>query len=509
MLFELLTGERPFRGNIRMLLHQILFDDAPSPRRLNSRIPKDLETVCLKCLEKEPNRRYVCAAELQADLRRFIAGEPVRARPLGKLARAWRFCQRNRALASALAALAFVTVAGFVGVASEWIDAEKQRGRAEQSAEETRAERDRATELARQARQERDAARWQSYRANIAAGSSALQIQDVHLLKRALDAAPSDFRNWEWSYLNGRLDRSFAVLAGHVSSVPRGVGFRGDGSQVFSTDFDETKTWKRASGELLRTSRFIDHSAVNEFVLRNEHSQKSGAVASPDESRIASVGPEGTLRLLDAATQNEIAVLWRANDPFVLPTFSDDGTRIASWCDDMSVRVWDAKTGQELTVLKGRADAVTSLMFSPDGTRVISWVVHRELSWPPQDVRLWDAQSGELVAVLQEGEKDELASLVFSPDGTGFAFGREFPNNRIELRETATGKTLGIMSGHTNRVWSVAFHPDGSRIASASMDGTVRIWDTQTFQQIRELRGHTGYIYRIAFNRDGSRLASA
>lgn len=82
ILFELLTGERPFRGSTRMLLHQILVEDAPSPRRLNNQVPRDLETVCTKCLEKDPNQRYQSAAELRDELRRFLRGEPVIARPV-------------------------------------------------------------------------------------------------------------------------------------------------------------------------------------------------------------------------------------------------------------------------------------------------------------------------------------------------------------------------------------------------------------------------------------------
>lgn len=99
MLFELLTGELPFRGKQRMLIVQILHDEPPSPRKLNNHIPKDLETIALKCLAKEPERRYQSAAELAADLRRFLEGDPIHARPVGRLERAWRWCRRRPAVA--------------------------------------------------------------------------------------------------------------------------------------------------------------------------------------------------------------------------------------------------------------------------------------------------------------------------------------------------------------------------------------------------------------------------
>ena len=95
ILFELLTGEKPFRGGIRMLLQHFINDDAPSPRRFDGGIHRDLETICLKCLEKEPAKRYGSAQEVANELRRFLRGEPIRARPISPMARTWRWCKRN------------------------------------------------------------------------------------------------------------------------------------------------------------------------------------------------------------------------------------------------------------------------------------------------------------------------------------------------------------------------------------------------------------------------------
>jgi serine/threonine-protein kinase len=113
ILFELLTGEKPFRGNLRMLLHQVTHEDAPSPRKLSNAVPRDLETICLKCLEKDSRERYASAMDLAADLRRFLDGEPIRARPITAPARFWRWCRRNPAGAglSATAALLIIMVA--------------------------------------------------------------------------------------------------------------------------------------------------------------------------------------------------------------------------------------------------------------------------------------------------------------------------------------------------------------------------------------------------------------
>jgi serine/threonine protein kinase len=95
ILFELLTGERPFRGNVQMLLHQVLHDEPPSPRKLNNRIPRDLEIICLKCLQKEPRRRYSTAHDLAADLKRYLVGSPILARPVSRVELLWRWSKKN------------------------------------------------------------------------------------------------------------------------------------------------------------------------------------------------------------------------------------------------------------------------------------------------------------------------------------------------------------------------------------------------------------------------------
>src|SRR5262249_29962073 len=114
ILFELLTGERPFRGNARMLLHQVIHEESPSPKSLNAAIPRDLETICLKCLEKDPGRRYQTAAVFSADLRRFLKHEPIVARPINLFERGWRWCRRNPAVAALTSAVVVSLLAGTV-----------------------------------------------------------------------------------------------------------------------------------------------------------------------------------------------------------------------------------------------------------------------------------------------------------------------------------------------------------------------------------------------------------
>jgi serine/threonine protein kinase len=124
ILFELLTGELPFRGETRMLIVQILRDEPPSPRKLNGRVPRDLETICLKCLEKDPARRYQTAGELADDLRLYLDGRPIIARPLSRVQRIWRHLRRHPARAAAVAA----SVVALVAVAAALVNLWNQRG---------------------------------------------------------------------------------------------------------------------------------------------------------------------------------------------------------------------------------------------------------------------------------------------------------------------------------------------------------------------------------------------
>jgi serine/threonine-protein kinase len=135
ILYESLVGRPPFRAATPVeTLRQVLSDEPLSPSRLQPKVPRDLETVCLKCLEKDPSRRYESARALMEDLGRFLAGEPVRARAVGPVGRLWRWYRRRPAVASLLVALVLSLSGGLAGVTWKWQDAVRQQLIAEANA---------------------------------------------------------------------------------------------------------------------------------------------------------------------------------------------------------------------------------------------------------------------------------------------------------------------------------------------------------------------------------------
>jgi tetratricopeptide (TPR) repeat protein len=151
-LYEALTGEPPFRGTPHLVVRQVLHDEPRPPRRLNDAVPPDLETVCLKALEKEPGRRYATAADFAADLRRWQRGEPTAARPAGRAGRLWRWAKRNPRVAALAAALALAVAGGTGGVLWQWSRAVAERDAAQHERDEADAQRRRAVEEFRRER---------------------------------------------------------------------------------------------------------------------------------------------------------------------------------------------------------------------------------------------------------------------------------------------------------------------------------------------------------------------
>ncbi|MFO0808076.1 MAG: protein kinase [Gemmataceae bacterium] len=472
VLYQCLTGRPPFLGaSSAETVQQVLRDEPVSPTRLAPTIPRDLESVCLKCLEKEPGRRYATADALADDLRRFLDGRPTVARPVNIVGWAARWGRRNPALAGALA----VAATGLVGGAclSTWfgLNAEWHAQRADAHAVQLAAEKEKLNATLSRTNFHLAQARRQEGRL---AESNAL-----------LEAVRPEDRGFEWGYVQ-RLNRGgYATLSRQDASVAD-VAFSPDGRHVASASGSSIKIWDATSGTTLVT--LVGHTA------------RIGRVAfSPNGRQIVSGSDDKTLKLWDATTGTELAT-FRGHESFVSTVaFSPDGQRIVSGGFDKTVRVWDVATRSEVLAPLRPGHYVRSVAFSPDGRRIAA-------GGSGPKVRLWDVTTGQEVATLSDNT-GTVRTLAFRPDGRWLATAGD--DEVVVLWDLTTRSKVSTFRGHTDAVTTIAFAPDGHRIASASADHTVKVWDAVGGTEPVTLRGHTNVVSAVAFAPDGRRIASA
>jgi WD40 repeat protein len=509
ILYELLTGRPPFKAATPLeTVYQVVSDEAAPPRQLNAQVPRDLETICLKCLEKEPRKRYAGAQELAADLGRYLAGEPVHARPVRSGERAWKWAKRQPALASLFAVIVLAALALLGGglwftaqLADERNQAIEARNEADAATTDAEHARDAAQGLAVKEQEARQAverektkteqqlvrSEWLLYASQIALAQREWQDGDVQHARDLLDACRRDLRGWEHAYLRHLFDETQQTFRGHAGEVTS-VSFSPDGKRLASASRDKTvKVWERQTGQ--------------EVLTLQGHTQPVLSVCfSRDGKRIASASYDGTVKVWDAQTGQDVLTLKGHAGEVRSVSFSPDGKRLASagvW--DRTVKVWDAQAGQEVLTLKGHPSWVLSVSFSPDGKRLAS-------TSADQTVKVWDTQTGQDLLTLK-GHAGEVTSVSFNPEGTRLASASG--DKTVKIWDTQTGHEVLTLKGHAVPALSVSFSPDGRRVASASADQTVKVWDTQTGQDLLTLKGHAGEVTSVSFSPDGKHLASA
>jgi tRNA A-37 threonylcarbamoyl transferase component Bud32 len=520
ILFELLTGRPPFvADSAETLLVCVVRDDPVPPRRLQLGCPPDLETICLKCLEKEPARRYPTAEALAHDLACFRAGRPITARPPLLLYRWRKFAARNKALVGGVAATAAL-VLGFIVSVFFALGEARQR---------------------RQAEADRRSALRQAYQARLAAAQAALGENNLQEAGQHLEGAPQELRGWECRHLRQRLaDQSPAVVpnrnpdfvcwgffpAGRglvarsqrrsrlvdtrtgavLRRLPDGVGAwvcstRAGPLLVIHASDGGPLCLADGTGKVRRTDRSfgadLNQVAVSPTGTRAIAGYRPHALGAPFGRHYFMDWPSERLWLIHLPSRKPRARLpVPAGKPVDGPTFSPDGKRVAAGGANGTVRLWDAATGTDAGVFRGHAAGATRVAFSPDGRRLASGSFDRT-------VREWDLRTGRPLN-KRVGHKGTVWGLAYSPDGRWLASdGEDFT---VRVWRSDGGEAVAVL-GHPNLVHRVAFSADGREIAAISADNEARVWPTPSLAGLRVLR-HTSYVYALAYSPDGRWLAS-
>jgi len=538
ILYQMLTDRFPYTvvGTMREVLDNILKAEPAKPSAFCRQINDEVETIVLKCLSKERERRYQIAGELARDIRHYLQGEPIEAKRDSTLYVLRKTLHRYRAQAGVAAGFVLLLMASLLVTSSLYVRAEKagraealQHARADEKARAAEAERDRAEAAKREANERAEQLRRSVYRNYIALAQNACDTGRILQAMDLLAACPADLRRWEWYRLMWASSRRVLTLRGHRGPI-MSVAWSPDGTQLVTGGGSDgtVRLWNAATGEetksiqahegsvmsvtLTPDGRHVASAGGRDSIVRlwdaRTGTEKltlgghSGAVftvaISPDGGRLASGGADKTIRIRDTLTGANGLTLRGHYAPVRCVAFSPDGKRLVSGSNDGTARIWDVASGAPLLSLDVGKGPVFAVSFTPDGKRIVCGAGTDRLT-------VWDAETGAKLPALGSAT-GTLHAVAFSPNGKLIALGTQ--DGSVVILDAATGIERMTLRAHTRPTLSIAFSPDNERIASASGDGTLRIWNVAGGTDAQTLVEPAYGITSLCFSPDGKRLAA-
>ncbi len=468
-MFEMLTGETPFRGNAQAMLHQKAFDDPPSPRQLDPLLPRDLETICLKCLEREPAKRFRSARELAEELSRYAADEPIHSRPISQVERAWRWCQKRPAISGLVAGLILSLTLGLIGVSYFWSSSASLEA----------------------------ATRSSLYRSWMNMAAIHLQTGDTEGVRRLLarvENEPRLYRNrsFEWDYFKEVLKPISSI--GNMGNVITDVALTHNGDYVAAAcDSEEVMVWNAKSNELVR-------------MLSVTKTKIEAIDFSPASTQLASGASDGFVRLFEPLTDDRMVREFRHGPAIVHLVYSPTGNQLVSAGKMGAVRVWNPAAGALIAELpiRNRISPTIAVQYSPDG---------RLLFVAAEDghLRVWDmtrlGASPPAAVPVPELELDlvnPLTALAVSVDGKRIHCGTY--NGEVDMF-SIDGTRLSTLQSHWGRIDDMVSVPASNRVAIATNDGQLHLYDPVARNDVRALHTHGLAAARLKPSASGKALA--
>jgi len=471
VLFEALTLRRAFEGDsVPAVLHAVRVEEPPDPRSLRARIPVELALICLKSLEKERSGRYVSMQAFAADLRRYLADEPIQAAPPGHWMRGRKWLRRHPAWAASLALglAALATVSIFL---VREVDLRRQM-----VVEKTRAD----TNFLK-AEERAQAAEWQGYVANLRAVSMALGRGVSEEARLRLEACAPELRGWEWFHDAQRIDTTTHKLIGHEQPITA-VAISSDGEFVVTASEDGTlRIWNGWSGESLYVLEELAHTLHSVALAESGRT----VVAGSDDGSVLVWAPRSdesggvkTLEFHQSAVRS-VAV-------------SDDGQVIASASDDGTVHVWDAREEREFRVLPRLPAGMRGVALNGDGSRLLTASRQGMVS-------VWDVSTEERIQPIPWDEFHEVAIAL---DATGARRFLGTADGSIRVWNSDSEEAERVIPGDGHGVRALASTADGSNLLVATAGG-VRVYTVEGAGLPDVLNGFRGLPTSVGLSADG------